>query len=310
MSRLLLLFTTLLLTGCAGQYQSKTTAINHLYNYQIFHFGKPISLQQLNDALSDADVILIGELHSHSAIHRFQTELLSEFHRNGEKITLAMEQFSRDKQSVLNQYLSGELGEEKFITESDAWSNYRSDYRPLIELSKMNTTNVVAANAPNHIVRCINRKGIEYINELDKEQRQQIAASFDTTESLYKEKFRKSMYHGDDEQFERLYAAQISRDETMAESIVLAMGESRNQKIVLTAGKFHTEEGLGVGAAIGRRDSSLNIAVIEPVFEMPVDKSTQFQLLVQRLPEAYLEGETRNFHFNKPSTHTTDCDTK
>ena len=59
---------------------------------------------------------------------------------------LSMEQFARDKQAVLKQYLAGEIGEQTLMDQGEAWPNYASDYRPLVELNHQ----VMAINAAFH----------------------------------------------------------------------------------------------------------------------------------------------------------------
>ncbi|GAL08136.1 uncharacterized iron-regulated protein [Photobacterium aphoticum] len=73
------------------------------------------TLAELVDTLQEADVILIGEWHGHPATHRLQADLLAALYAKRPHLTLSMEQFSRDKQYVLNQYLAGEIGEETLI---------------------------------------------------------------------------------------------------------------------------------------------------------------------------------------------------
>ncbi len=106
------------------------------------------------------------------------------------------------------------------MKQANAWPNYESDYRPLVEFAKQKNLPVIAANAPKGIVRCIGRQGIDYVNKLDDEQRTFIAESINTASSPYKEKFMASMHHGKPEQTEKQFAAQVTWDETMAESIV------------------------------------------------------------------------------------------
>ncbi len=98
--------------------------------------------------------------------------------------------------------------------------NYESDYRPLVEFAKQADIPVIAANAPKNIVRCIGRQGADYLNKLDSDERSFIADEVNTANSPYKEKFMASMHHGKPEQTEKQYAAQVTWDETMADSIV------------------------------------------------------------------------------------------
>lgn len=283
----------LFLSACSVSPQDTAKTPTTFYAYQAYQQGHPLSLASVSKALHDADVVLLGEWHTHPGIHRFQVELVEQLHQDGYPVILAMEQFSRDKQPVLENYLSGEIGEQTLIKEGKAWSNYESDYRALIEYAKEKQLPVIAANAPADIVKCIGREGLSYIDLLDDERRTQLAKSIDTQDSPYKEKFTSFMQHTAPEKAEKMYAAQLSRDATMAESIFFAHKRNPNSKIVLTAGQFHTQNNLAVGGQLRRLDSSLKVVVIDPISSLTESSNDEFQLLVLPTPARYAEGEKR-----------------
>ncbi|EOU2462235.1 ChaN family lipoprotein [Vibrio navarrensis] len=285
-----LLLAAMMLGGCATS--PSTSSLNHFYDYQLNSpQGQALSLQNLPSELLTADVILVGEWHTHPGIHRFQTDLLHTL-SSQRSVALSMEQFTRDKQPVLNQYLAGEIGEQPLISEGNAWPNYESDYRPLVELAKRQGLDVIAANAPKAIVRCIGRQGIGYLDKLDETERHYLAAEINTADSLYKDKFMASMHHGQPEQTERQYAAQITWDETMAESIVNYRKAHPQTQIVHVAGKFHTEGGLGTANSILRRAPELKVVVITPVASLS-ENGSDYQLEVLEPPVRYVQQSNR-----------------
>lgn len=289
----------LLLAGCSAVTTSQSTVtspasaiVSNFYDYKIYSSETALPLQQLVKELKNADVILVGEWHSHAGTHKFQTDLFAAMNQSGLPTTLAMEQFSRDKQDLINDYLNGEIGEQTLIQQGNAWPNYTSDYRPLVEYARLNKLNVIAANAPKKTVKCIGRKGLGWTQNLSKEERGFIAENIDTSDSPYKQKFMASMHHGKPEQTANQYAAQVTWDETMAESIVHYLNKNSDKKVLLTAGKFHVSDGLGTAASIQRRNPDLNIAIIEPVTEITADKKG-YQVLVAELPPRYIKQENR-----------------
>ena len=167
MRRIILTGLATLLTACANQPSENTSqkvvqpeTVSTYYDYQFASpQGEALSLNALPQELLDADVILIGEWHTHSAIHRFQTDFLKARRNATSNITLSMEQFTREHQTTLDQYLNGEIGEQILMSQAAAWPNYESDYRALVEFSKANDVDVIAANAPKPFVQCIGRKG-------------------------------------------------------------------------------------------------------------------------------------------------------
>ncbi len=285
------------LAACSSSLHSpKQQSISSYYDYQLYTPEKQVvSIDSLPESLKTADVILVGEWHTHAGVHRFQVDLLKQLVNQSKDVALSMEQFSRDKQSVVDSYLASEIGEQVLIKQGAAWPNYESDYRPLVEFAKAHQLDVIAANAPKPIVRCIGRQGVGYLDKLTSSERQQLAATIDTSNSAYKEKFMASMHHGKPEQTERQFAAQVTWDETMAESIVNYLANHPNKQIIHIAGKFHTEQGFGTKASILKRNPNLNVVVITPT-DWPLGTEMEGQdypLEVLAPPVRYVKMENR-----------------
>ncbi|KHT45083.1 ChaN family lipoprotein [Vibrio sinaloensis] len=288
---------TLFLTACSTTPEQRPTTF---YDYSLLSpDAQPVSLTQLPKTLANADVILVGEWHTHAGVHRFQTDLLRQLVQEQKTIALSMEQFSRDKQNVLDEYLAGTIGEQVLINNGNAWPNYESDYRPLVEFAKTSGLDVIAANAPKPIVRCIGRQGVDYLDKLTSKERSFLASDIDTSNSPYKEKFMASMHHGKPEQTEKQFAAQVTWDETMAESIVSYLAQHPGTQVVHIAGKFHTELGLGTKASILKRNPDLNVVVITPVASTDTDSGDDYRLLVSAPPVRYVQMENRMKAYQK-----------
>ncbi|ENM5729538.1 ChaN family lipoprotein [Vibrio mimicus] len=293
---------TLSLIGCASTPSDTST----FYDYQLATpKGERISIQNLPADIENADVILIGEWHTHAGIHRFQTDLLKQMVENGHPMALSMEQFARDAQPVLDEYLAGEIGEQYLIQKANAWPNYESDYRPLVEFAKSQQLPIIAANAPKPIVCCIGRVGIDYIERLTPDQRQWISAEINTQDSPYKSTFMASMHHGNPAQNENQFAAQVTWDETMAESIVRYLRTNPERKVLHIAGMFHTQQGLGTAASILRRNPNLKVVIITPVGDITT-QSDDYQLQVLTPPVRYVQKAHQAEAINALKNRNTD----
>ncbi|MGY0613944.1 ChaN family lipoprotein [Vibrio sp. FJH11] len=300
------------LTGCVSSSptisQSTSPEVTSFYDYRLYSpSGDPVPMTTLTPELQQADVILIGEWHTHAGIHRFQTDMLKHLSTGAHPIALSMEQISRDKQDVLDEYLSGQIGEQTFIQQSNAWPNYESDYRPLIEFAKRSDMPVIAANAPKKIVRCIGRQGVDYLNKLDSRQRRFVAETINTNDSPYKDKFMASMHHGKPEQTEKQYAAQMTWDETMAESVVNYLSKHPGTLVVHVSGNFHTEGGLGTATSMLNRNPSLKVVIITPKSEVTPD-SSDYQLEVLAPPVRYVQESNRMQAFQHIAMRNTDLE--
>ncbi|NAW64667.1 ChaN family lipoprotein [Photobacterium halotolerans] len=284
-----------LLSGCATQPTSGTTAAAApptLYDYTIRSpSGAELTEQALANALSDADIVLVGEWHSHPGTHLLQARLLAALYANNPRLALSMEQFTRDKQQVVDQFLHGEIGEQVLIKQGNAWPNYESDYRPLVDFARQQQLDVIAANAPKSIVRCVGRYGADYLNRLPAAERKWVAQSLTLKNDRYKEKFTESMHHGDPAQSERQFAAQTSWDDTMAESMVNYLRAHPGHQIMHVAGRFHTAEGLGTASRILSRNPALKVVMVTPVTaDNPVAADApDFQVEVMPLPPRYIQ---------------------
>lgn len=288
--------------------QATSAEVSSYYDYKLYSpSGDFISLANLPAEIKQADVILIGEWHTHAGIHRFQADMLKQLSAGKRPVALSMEQITRDKQNLLDEYLSGQIGEQYFIQQSNAWPNYASDYRPLVEFAKRSGMDVIAANAPKHIVRCIGRQGVDYLAKLSSEERGFVAETINTGDSLYKEKFMASMHHGEPEQTERQYAAQMTWDETMAESITHYLAKHPETLVVHVAGKFHTENGLGTATSILNRNPDLKVVIITPYTEI-TSNASDYQLEVLPPPVRYVKDSHRMQAFKRLAKRNTSID--
>ncbi|WP_107851429.1 ChaN family lipoprotein [Oceanimonas marisflavi] len=284
---LLLLFATML-AGCQARADPPAT----LYDFTLQNdSGQTLTPLQASAQLENADVIMVGELHGHVGVHHFQAGLLAALLTQPRPLALAMEQFSRDKQQAVDDYLAGKLGEDAFIKRAGAWPRYRSDYRPLVELAKTAGIEVIAANAPRRIVRCVGSQGPDYLTRLPASHRAWVAERLTLNNDAYKARFMATRFHGQ-APTENQFAAQTSWDDTMAESIERYLQQHPSHRVMLTVGRFHIAEGLGTAQRLALRNPKLNITLIYPVLPgEDTPPSPLWRLNVQALPDARLHDE-------------------
>ena len=101
-----------------------------------------------------------------------------------------------------------------------------------------------------------------------------------------------SMHHGKPEQTEKQFAAQVTWDETMAESMTRYLEQNPSKQIIHIAGKFHIENGLGTKASILSRNPNLRVVVITPTGDV-ISESDDYQLEVLAPPVRYVQMENR-----------------
>ena len=305
----------LISSGCAltqAQGESNIPAPATLYESVVIDSNsrQPVALEDVADTLSNADIVVVGEYHSHPASHLLQSRLLKHLHNQNPHITLTLEQFNQDHQSDLDDYLAGKTGEAEMIEDANAWDNYRGSYRATVEYARSHNLPVIAANAPAQMVRCVGRIGPDYINALPDKHRQQLPAQPFLDTPAYREKFIEAISgsHGANdpaisERMDNVYKAQLLRDNTMASRILQARSNQPGHQVLHLTGTFHSEEKLGTVALLQKRAPELSVVVLSPVF-WPLDQAApsleehrfkgDFLYLIQPLPPEFRDRERRN----------------
>ena len=244
-------------------------------NYRIISSrnGRDVSLTELARQLSRFDIVFFGEIHDDSTIHEIQSQVLRALHRRSPRLIVSFEMFERDVQSWMDSYLAGEISEEEFLHEARPWSNYETDYRPLVEYAKATNLKLLAANIPRQIASQVVRYGTDSLAGLSEEERTWMAEQISATPGNYKERFLQTMeldmahgMPGDQNVMDRLYYAQCMKDDTMAESIVRAVRANPRFKLIHFNGDFHSRAYLGTVERVRSRHPRARIAVISPQY--------------------------------------------
>lgn len=233
-------------------------------NYKIYDSkaNRSSTLEEIIGILSEKDIVFFGEEHNDPVGHQLEIEILRMLHRkNGEKQALSMEMFETDVQLVLNEYLQNLIREKNFIKEARAWNNY-TDYKPMIEYSREQGIQVIAANTPNRYVNIVTRKGLSGLDSLNKTARKWLPPlPIDTASGKYYDNFLKTM-GGHKVPGMEIYQAQNLWDSGMAWSITKYLKKHRQNKIFHVAGRFHTDEKLGTVARVIKLRPALKTASI------------------------------------------------
>ena len=299
--------------GSAGVKSAAMAQLPDFTSFVLMQGVTPVTVDQAADTLKEFDVIFVGELHDHIANHLAEMALLRVIHQRVPRLALSMEQFERDRQTTLDDYLAGKIGEET-LRDGLGWSNYAEAYRPLIEYAKEHRLPVIAANAPQKIVRCVGREGAGFLSTLPADKRNLVAAALHLQDGAYKKKFLKFMvedgsHNGPDggnkekaaERLDRSFAAQVVRDDTMAESIANFLQANRGYKVLHVTGAFHAEDRLGTVERLLLRLPDLKIGLVLPVGvkageapEAKDAKGADIAIVIRRSPEPYVtESESK-----------------
>ncbi|MGQ0540751.1 MAG: ChaN family lipoprotein [Blastocatellia bacterium] len=213
--------------------------------------GTASDLGAIAKAFAENDIVFLGEMHDDAVGHAIQLELFKmavEQQSAKRRVTLSLEMFERDVQTVLDEYIAGHISENHFMLSSRPWGNYKTDYRPLVELAKEKKLDVIAANAPRRYVNMVSRMGRDSINALSPQAKSWLAPlPFAEASEAYSKKFRALMGPSPEAQMglDKILSSQSLWDATMAFSVAESLKKNKNSLVVHLNGSFHTESRLG-----------------------------------------------------------------
>lgn len=204
----------------------------------------PVSWSDAVAKMASADVVLMGEVHSHELGNAVQQEMFEDILTANPRAVLSMEFYERDEQVALDDYLAGITDREAFEKAADRnpgnnpWAHAR-----MIDASKEAGRPVIAANAPRRYVRLARTDGFDRLRELNDNQRELVEIPNQTPQGAYRERFMEAMgsmaTHGGEEMIEGFLRSQSTWDATMAQSIV--DGFEHGTPVVLVVGYFHAQ---------------------------------------------------------------------
>lgn len=233
-------------------------------------------------ALFSANVVYLGETHDSQADHAAQLEIIQKLYGNNQKIAIALEMFQLPYQSILDQYLQGNLSEAELIEQSEynnRWGFPWEFYAPILRFAKQHQLPLLALNTPSEITRQVARQGLE---SLSSEQKQLIPdfSEIRTDNAEYRQlilQVYNQMHssHGSSDNFEKFFLAQVLWDETMAEGIVNFRQTNPDYQIVVLAGKGHIVYHYGIPSRVARRMGD----------RIPEQKFVQHSVLLSPIPE-------------------------
>lgn len=230
--------------------------------------GEKISYDTMLDSLSKTNVVLFGEYHNNPISHWLQFGVVSDLKTSKINLAIGAEMFETDTQSVLNLYLKDSLTEPKFKKEARVWSNYSTDYRPLIELAKRDSIPYIATNIPRPYATSVFRNGgFSALDSLPKNELKWIAPlpiPFDINLSSYQNMLDMMGGHGGED----IVKAQAIKDATMAHFILENL--KPNQVFIHLNGSYHSNFFEGIYWYLKTYRENLNILTLTTVEQKDV----------------------------------------
>ncbi|MCB0400979.1 MAG: ChaN family lipoprotein [Flavobacteriales bacterium] len=242
--------------------------------YQIFdQNGKKIDYDKLLKEISEADIIMFGELHNNPIIHWLQFEVTKDIYSQyNEFLALGAEMYEADNQLVINEYLGGHLDYKTLEKEAKLWPNDNTDYRPLLDFARENQLTFVATNIPRRYAAMVHKEGFRAFNDLNDEAKKYIAPiPFEYDDKLpgYANMIKMMGGHGNNK-VENMARAQASKDATMAHFIL--KNWTKGKTFIHYNGAYHSMNYEGIVWYLKKANPDLKVATIHAVEQADISE--------------------------------------
>ena len=229
--------------------------------------GKRTSYRKLLRKSKKADIVLFGEYHNNPIAHWLEVKLTKDL-LGKRSLILGAEIFERDNQDALDGYLEGTIDQKGLDSLARLWKNYKTDYKPWVDLAKREKLPIVATNIPRKYANLVYKKGLQALDTLPSAERKWIVSlpfPYDGNLSQY-EKMKKMARHNP----ENLPMAQAIKDATMAESIETHY--KKGSLFLHLNGSYHSDFFQGIYWYLRKRNPNLKILTISTLSQSSLKK--------------------------------------
>jgi uncharacterized iron-regulated protein len=232
--------------------------------------GKEVSLEKMFKEAQQKSWVFFGEFHNSSTIHRIQFLLTQHLHKvHGDKLIVGAEMFESDNQDIINEYFAGFINTKYFEDECRLWTNYKTDYKPIVEYLKSNKLPLIATNVPRRYAHAVHYNGLDVLERLPEHVKQlflpNLPISIDTTLSSYIELKQMSMHGG-----KFMLEAQAIKDATMAH--FMKKYWQAGKVFLHLNGAFHTNKYEGIISFLPKEWLRKDMLVISMVTQKDIEK--------------------------------------
>ncbi len=241
--------------------------------YRIFTSdGTEVPFSKVMEAAYGSDVVFLGEQHNNPVVHwlELQAEMSLQQHFS-DSLVLGAEMFEADNQLLLDELFQGLIPLKKFEEECRLWPNYKTDYKPLLQLALEKKLRFVATNIPRRYASAVATSGLDILAKFSDEAHRFMAPlpiTYNADLPSYKAMAGMGMAggaHG----ISHIAEAQAVKDATMAYFIV------KNIPIrgcfLHFNGSYHSDNHEGIPYMVKQLRPALKVLTISSVEQDNVD---------------------------------------
>lgn len=234
--------------------------------YRLFdRHGAETRYGAMLDHLTTSAIVLFGELHDNPIVHWLEFEVTKDlFARVGGRLIVGAEMFEADDQIIIDEYMSGMIGEATLAEEAKTWHNYETDYKPIVEFTHDHGIPFIATNIPRRYASLVAVDGLGALEKLVDEAKQWIAPppiQLDLASPNYPRLLEIGKAHGMGG--ETFFEAQSIKDATMAHFILKY--RTPEKLFFHLNGEFHSQAYSGIFWYLTQAQPNLAIVTVNSV---------------------------------------------
>jgi uncharacterized iron-regulated protein len=228
-----------------------------------------LDFARIIDDLAPSRVIYAGETHTEYGSHLVQLQILQALHNRKIPLIIGLEMFPRSRQQALDDYIQGKIDEAAFISASgyfEVWGYDYRLYRDIIQYAREQHIPLLGLNLDKAITRRVYADGST--DGLTPEQQSQVAQERDLDLPGYRQRLETVHSQHDSPHgasFTGFFQSQALWDETMAESIVLALQRYPDHRMLVLAGNGHVVKDSGIPPRVKRRKPNIVQRVVSTI---------------------------------------------
>lgn len=234
--------------------------------------GSPAQYQEMLKGATKNDVTFFGELHNNPVCHWLQLELAKDMLADKSKdLIMGAEMFEQDNQVMINEYLAGEIAHRSFKKQARLWNNYKTDYKPLLDLAKNFSLPFIATNIPRRYASMVSNGGFQALDSLQDQAYNWIAplpVPYDPELPGYKAMNKMMRMHGKSNP--NLPKAQAIKDATMGHFIVENLENGSN--FLHFNGNYHSKNHEGIVWYLKKYSPQTSVFTIATAEQDKIDK--------------------------------------
>ena len=265
MKKSILILIVFLISLCFKNLFGQTKKTFEIYSYK----GRKVSYNKLINRAKSADVVLFGEYHDNPISHWLEFELAKDLLSKHE-IIIGAEMLEANDQKLLDNFLKGDVNLSTFDSIANLWSNFKTDYLPIINLAKENNIPVIATNIPRKYARKVYREGgfsaLDLLSEEEKKFIAPLPILFDPELPQYKNMLNMMGGH----EMTDIVKAQAIKDATMA--YFIQKNTNENSIFFHINGTYHSDFKEGIYWYLKQLNSNINCLTISTVKEENINK--------------------------------------